>query len=215
MNPARIVVVEDHRLFRTLLAKMLAAMPGVVLAGEAGDAAAGLRLCEEARPDLVLLDLQMPGGGGLKLAAELRAERPTIKLLALTSLTDSVTVERVSALGFDGYVEKDAPAEQLEEAIAAVAAGRRWFSPFYMAARRRAAADPEDWRKILSDREQEVLSLVGQCLTSAEIAEKLGLSQRTVETHRYNMMRKLGIEDAPSLIRYALEKGFARPTDAP
>lgn len=211
MHPVTIAIVEDQSLFRSLLVKVLASSDAYRCVGEAADATTGWTLCHRERPEVVLLDLQMPGGGGIDLGRRLRETHPEMRLLALTALKDSVAIEQVARTGFHGYVEKDQPFEVVEEAIRTVASGRVWFSAFFEQARRQAAADPDDWRKILSPREQEVLALVGACKTNETIAEALGLSQRTVETHRYNIMRKLNIEESASLIRYAIEKGFARP----
>jgi two-component system secretion response regulator SsrB len=214
MNPVTVAVVEDQSLFRSLLIKVLKGSDRYRCIGDAADANAGWELCNREKPEVVLLDLQMPGGGGIALGAKLRQAHPEMRLLALTALKDSVAIDQVARTGFHGYVEKDQPFEVVEEAIQTVAAGRVWFSPFFEQARRQAAADPDDWRKILSPREQEVLSLIGNFRTNEMIAEKLGLSQRTVETHRYNIMRKLNIEEAASLIRYAIEHGFSRPSNS-
>lgn len=211
MTPVSIAIVEDQHLFRSLLVKVLKSSPRYRFVGEAADANSGWELCHRERPEVVLLDLQMPGGGGIALGTRLRAEHREIRLLALTALKDSVAIEQVARSGFHGYVEKDQPFEVVEEAIQTVASGRVWFSPFFEQARKHAAADPDDWRKILSPREQEVLSLIGACKTNEAIADQLKLSQRTVETHRYNIMRKLNIEESASLIKYALDQGFARP----
>lgn len=209
--PVSIAVVEDQQLFRSLLVKVLKSSTRYTFVGDAPDAEKGWELCHRERPEVVLLDLQMPGGGGLALGRRLRETHREIRLLAMTALKDSVAIEAVARSGFHGYIEKDQPFEVVEEAIQTVAAGRVWFSPFFEQARKQAAADPDDWRKILSPREQEVLSLIGRCLTNDIIAEQLKLSQRTVETHRYNIMKKLNIEESASLIRYAIEQGFARP----
>lgn len=214
-RPIRVAVIEDQRLFRQLLVRLLRTDGRYALAGEAEEVEAAVALCVRERPDLVLLDLQLPGGGGgggLEVARHVRAASPDgPRFLALTSLQDNYTIGAVAEARLHGYVEKDQPVEVLEEAIAAVAAGRRWFSPAFEAARLRAAADPHDWRKLLSDRETEVLAEVGALRTSTDIAARLGLSQRTVETHRYHIMRKLGIADAPGLARFAIEQGLARP----
>lgn len=210
MAAVSIAIVEDQHLFRSVMVKILGLSGRYRLVGEAADAEAGWILCDRHRPEVVLLDLQMPGGGGVALGKRLREAHPEIRLLALTALKDSVAIDQVARTGFHGYVEKDQPFEVLEEAIQTVASGKVWFSPYFEQARRQAAADPADWRKILSPREQEVLALIGACKTNDVIAEQLALSQRTVETHRYNIMKKLNIEESASLINYALQHGFAR-----
>lgn len=210
MSEWRTVVVEDQGLFRELLIKLVAADARYELAGSAEDGIAGLKLCREVRPHLVLLDLQLPHMDGFEVAADLAKELPDVRVLALTSLQDNVTLTRVLELGFAGYVEKDVPLTVLEMAMAEVAAGGTFFTPRFKEAKRRLAQDPLAFPKILSRREQEVLRLVAYGASNTDVARKLGLSVRTAGNHRYNAMRKLDIHDVTDLVAFAIKHGFRK-----
>ena len=210
MNKWRTVVVEDLGLFRELLIKLLEADARYQLAGSAEDGVKGLELCLEVQPHLLLLDLQMPRMDGFELAGILAKKLPDIRILALTSLQDNVSLTQVLELGFAGYVEKDAPLAVLETAMETVAGGKTFFTPKFRDALKTLSRDPESFPKILSRREQEVLRLVAQGDSNTEAARKLGLSPRTVGNHRYNVMRKLDIHDVTDLVAFAIKHGFRK-----
>jgi DNA-binding NarL/FixJ family response regulator len=179
-------------------------LPAFSLVGEAGDGAQGLALCRRLKPDVALLDIQMPGLDGIELAATLMAEPPAPRILLLTSRKDALTINRAAELGIPGYVEKDVELKVLEAALTRVAAGERFYCDHAAETVGNLARDETAFSKMLSRREQEILALVGQGLTSKTIAARLALSPRTVESHRHNIMQKLGIKDLAGLIRYAV-----------
>lgn len=203
MPPWTTLIVEDQFLFRDLLARLLAADPRFHCVGVAGDAESGLALCRRFRPQLICLDLNLPGMSGLDLAAQLQLDVTESRILALTSCKDPLSLTGILELGFAGYVEKDQPIAVLEEAMLAVAQGRSYFTATFEAARRRMARDPEAIGKILSHREREVLALVARGHSSPEIAHTLGLSTRTVGNHRYNIMRKLDLRNVAEVVAFA------------
>ena len=129
-------------------------------------------------------------------------------MLALTNLKDPFTLNRVQEIGIHGYVEKDQPLDILEEAMETVAAGGNYFTAIVEETRLHLQADPEAFSKILSRREQEIVCMVARGLTSSAIAERLGLSKRSVETYRYRIMKKLGIDNVAALVDYAYQQGF-------
>ena len=177
----------------------------------AADGAKALERCRAFRPDLIILDLELPDGDGLDLLPELRALAPRAKVVVLSSHTDEVTVNRVMQTHVEGFVDKNSqPLETLREAAQAVIEGRRYLSPVVREVWGRLRDEPEAFTKILSDREQEILGLVGRGLTNSEIAERVDLRVVTVQNHRCNIMTKLGIHSTSHLIRYANEKGFTR-----
>lgn len=177
----------------------------------AADAATGIARCKEVGPDIVFLDLELPDRDGLDLLAELRRVAPRAKIIALSSHTDEVTVHRVLQSQIEGFVDKNAqPAKILREAVATVLEGRRYFSPVVREVWQRLRDEPAAFNKLLSDREQEVLVLVGRGYTNSEIAKQMGLSPNTIQNHRCSIMSKLGLHSSSHLIRYATEKGFTR-----
>lgn len=202
-------IIEDQVLFRDLLVKLVTGDARFECVGSAGDAEAGLALCLRTEPDLIVLDVNLPGMNGLDMAALLRARHADAHILALTSLKDELTITRILELELTGYVEKDQPVAVLEEAMLAVAQGRRYHSATFEDVRRRMGRDPLAVGKILSPREREILALVAKGRTSGQIAAVLGLSERTVSNHRYNMMRKLEVHSVAELVAFAVRTGGA------
>ena len=178
---------------------------------QAADGAGALERCRAGRPDLVILDLELPDGDGLDLLPELRNLAPGAKIVVLSSHTDEVTVHRVMQTHVEGFVDKNSqPLEMLREAVQTVMDGRRYLSPVVREVWGRLRDEPAAFTKILSEREQEILGLIGRGLTNSEIAEHFGLRTVTVQNHRCNIMCRLDIHSTSHLIRYANEKGFTR-----
>ena len=215
--PVRIVVADDHTLVRAGITGVLAATPGVEVAGEAATGAEAIQLVAAIDPDLVLLDISMPGMSGLEACATLRAEYPELKILMLSVHDDpEYVVESVKA-GASGYLRKDATPNELRDAIQAVIRGDAFFSP--AVARQLSVAlrgetpvvgKPDHQAKLdkLTKRETDVLVGVVRGLTNKEIASELGLSPRTIESYRETLMRKLGIYTVAELTRFALDVGL-------
>lgn len=178
---------------------------------QASDAAEGLEKCQTMKPDLVILDLELPDRDGLDLLPDLRSIVSNLKVIALSSHTDDVTVHRIIQSNIDGFVDKnEQPMEMLKTAISSVMEGRRYLSPVIREVWKRMRDEPASFNKLLSDREQEILAFVGRGYTNAEIAEIIGLKVVTVQNHRCNIMTKLDLHSTSHLIRYAMEKGFTR-----
>ncbi len=178
---------------------------------EAPDAQRGLALCRKLQPDLVLLDLDLPDGDGLDRVAEIRREAPKAKVIVVTSHSDDYAIYRSLERDVAAFVDKCAqPIEAVGEALAAVAAGRTFFSPVVGRAKARLRSDPQSFHKLLSPREQEILRLLGEGLSNDEVAGRAGISPQTIHSYRRNIMAKLGIHSTPELIHYAMEKGFTR-----
>ena len=205
---ARVMVVEDQGLVRAFFEQWLAGLPRFVLAGSASSGEEALLHVERERPDVVLVDLQLPGMDGLEFVRVARQVRPQLCALVVSSLTDPLALTRVRESGAEGYVEKDATPEQLAEALNAVADGRRYYSPRFETTLAREAAKAEGAGKILSKREQQVLEFVLGKKANKEIAEVMGLSVRTVEFHRANLMAKLGATNFEELIVAAQLRGW-------
>ncbi|HET7536380.1 MAG TPA: response regulator transcription factor [Candidatus Didemnitutus sp.] len=207
----KIAVIEDHALMRGLLIKACQeTMPDATVAG-ARDAASGLALCRELQPDVVLLDLALPDRDGLDLLDDLLAASRGAKVICITSYTDEVTMHRALRSRLHGFIDKNEEnVDHLTTAIATVLAGERYFSPAARRARVLLGNDPQAFDKILSAREQDLLRWFGRGLSNGEIAAEVNLSELTVRNHRNRTMAKLGLRTTAELIRYALEKGFAR-----
>ena len=199
--PVRLLLVDDHPLVRDGLRARLALVPGLETVGEAGSAAEALEAIPQARPDLVLADVGMKGMSGIELASLLQDRQPDVRVLMLSMYDTPEYVQRAMQAGACGYVLKDAPAEEIVAAIEAVAAGGTFLSPGVSRRLFRNQAP----RPLLSSRESEILAALGRGESSKQIAGALGLSVRTVETHRQNIKRKLDIEGQAELIKYAVE----------
>ncbi len=209
-SPLRILLVDDHAVVRAGLRLLLEAVPDFEVVDEAADARDAVFKARRHKPDVILLDVLMPGASGVDALAELRVEAPNAKLLMLSMEDDASYVRRAFAEGADGYVVKDAADVELVAAVREVADGRRYLHPQLGARlvqadierRDREDADP------LSEREHAVLRLLALGHTNQEIANTLYISVRTAETHRAHIMQKLELTSRADLVRYALENGI-------
>ncbi|MFD4744181.1 response regulator [Streptomyces rubiginosohelvolus] len=215
-TPARtvtLVVVDDHPVVRDGLRGMFTAAPGFEVLGEAADGVDALAVVGELDPDVVLMDLRMPGGGGVAAIAELTRRGARSKVLVLTTYdTDSDTLPAIEA-GATGYLLKDAPREELFAAVRAAADGRSVLSPAVasrlMTRVRTPAADPADpAESALSAREREVLVLVARGTTNREIAAELFISEATVKTHLTHVFAKLGAKDRAAAVAVGYDRGI-------
>lgn len=212
----KILVVEDQAMVRELLA--LACTQALPKAGvrTAGTRVETLALCHESPPDLVILDLVLPDGDGLDLVPKIFAVAPQVKIIALSSHIDEFTLHRALGSKVHGILDKnEQPVRILREAISTVLNGRQYISSLVQRLRVSARANPAAFDKILSDREQGVLCLIGEGQTNDEIAVRLKISSSTAKNHRLNIMAKLDMHSTPQLIRYAIEKGFTRIPEGP
>ena len=208
----RVLVVDDHAVVRSGLRRVLDAEDDIETVGEAPDAERAVFEVLEQKPDVVLLDVVMPGKSGIEIIPTLRQNAPEVKVLVLSMQDDPHYVREAFEAGASGYVLKEAADTEVVDAVRAVAAGERYVHPALGARlvqaeaeeRRRAEEDP------LSDREREVLRLLALGHTNQEIAKTLFISVRTAETHRAHIMQKLGLSSRAELVRYALERGAAR-----
>ncbi|WP_373378870.1 response regulator [Cupriavidus nantongensis] len=206
--PARVLLIDDHALVRDGMRMHLALQPGLRVVGEADDGEAALAWLDRAgagdMPDLVITDIGMRGMGGIALAAALHDRYPELAVLIVSMHDNLEYVRQAVRAGARGYVLKDAPADELIAAIRSVLAGRVFYSARIARgiAEQSPAAGPLD---ALTPRERDILRGIGRGLANKEIAAQLGVSVRTVETHRLNLKRKLGIEGRAGLVKYAVE----------
>jgi DNA-binding NarL/FixJ family response regulator len=208
-----IVLADDHHLVRQGLRALLEAHPGFRVIGEAGDGLEAVQLVERLRPKVLVLDLMMPGLNGLEVTRQAIKRSPRTRVVILSMYSNEAYVVEALRNGAAGYVLKDSSITDLVQAVQEVAAGRRYLSPplsdrAIEAYQERAKADPLDKYETLTPREREVLQLAAEGHTSPKIAARLGISTRTAETHRANLMHKLGLHNQADLIRYALRRGI-------
>ena len=217
-RPIRILLAEDHRILREGLRAIFRGEPEFALVGEASDGREASAQARELQPDLVILDLSMPRTDGLSALAEIKRVAPNARVLVLTVHRTEEYVFTAIEAGADGYLLKDASASELMLAVRSVLAGDRYLcaavaSQFVTAfldgkGKRQAAPKPRSPLETLSNREREVLKLVAEGYRSREIGEFLCISEKTVEKHRANLMRKLGVRSAAALTAFAIEKGL-------
>jgi len=205
----RILLVDDHPFFRLGLAHFINAQVDLKVWAEASDPREAMRLLEKERPDVVLLDLNLPGKGGLELIKDMRALHPNVPILVLSMHDESQYAPRVLRAGARGYIMKSEPVNRVAEGIRSVINGKIIVSePMSSLILEIFAGKPPGENTIpearLSDRELEVLSLVGSALSTRSIAERLSISMKTVEAHRANIKQKLGIASSQELVRYAI-----------
>ena len=213
MSLTTIVLADDHPVVRQGLRAVLEAEKDFSLIGETGDGLETVRLTERLQPDVLMLDLMMPGLGGLEVTRQVSQRSPRTRVVILSMHADEAYVLEALKNGATGYVLKESSADDLVRAIREVAAGRRYLSPplseraieTYVQRARDASLDGYE---SLTPREREVLHLAAEGNHNPEIAARLFISSRTVEVHRANFMRKLGLRTQTDLVRYALKRGI-------
>lgn len=216
MSPAvKVVIADDHMMFREGIRQRLESEPGFSVVGEAGNVEEALKVVEETRPDIVMLDIRMPGRSGIDAARQLRREWPAIKILVVSGYDFEQYVRALARIGIHGYLLKDSPQETLIEALREVAAGGVVLPPRIASTVMRSYASDADNRKIdqlwdLTVREIEILEYLFEGLRNAEIADRLRISARTVETHVSNIISKLGVQSRTEAVRKALDKGLIK-----
>jgi DNA-binding NarL/FixJ family response regulator len=209
--PIRVVLADDHALVRAGMRSLLGGMAQVQVVGEAASGEEALVLAEREHPDVVLMDIAMKGMTGLEAAARIRERHPEVRVVILSMHSGEEYVLQALRAGATGYLLKDAATSELELALRSVMRGESWFSPavsrqvvegYVQRVGGEAAAD------VLTARQREVLKLVAGGKSTKEIAFDLNLSVKTVETHRAQIMERLGIRDVAGLVRYALKTGL-------
>jgi DNA-binding NarL/FixJ family response regulator len=201
----RLLIVDDHPMVREGLRARLQAVPHIQVVGEAGGVAAALMALSACAPTVALLDVGLKDGNGIELARALLQQQPALRVLMFSMYDNPEYVQRALQVGASGYVLKDAPASEIVAAIDAVAAGCTFLSPAVSRQLFRGQAP----KPLLSPREAEVLAGVGRGESSKQMARALGLSVRTIETHRQNIKRKLDLNGQAELIRYAVERSHS------
>ncbi|HEY7899406.1 MAG TPA: response regulator transcription factor [Gemmatimonadaceae bacterium] len=197
-----VLVADDHAVVRAGIRHILESMPGVLVVAEAGDGPSALRLAREHRPDVIILDVSMPGGSGLSVLSDLRRDVEGTRILMLSMHDDAEYIAESVRAGTNGYLLKDSAATDLRAAVRAVMAGESFFSPELSRARVAPIGQQES---PITKRERQVLVRVAAGGTNKEIAAALGISHRTVETHRESIARKLGISSVAGQTRYVIE----------
>ena len=208
MGPIRLLIADDHPVVRDGLRAMLATQPDMELVGEAATGTEAVTQARAMRPDVVLMDLQMPGLDGPGAIATLREQAPEVRVLVLTTYGTDADITRAVDAGATGYLLKDAPREQLFGAIRAAARGESVLSPLVatrVLGRMRAPAE-----EALSPRELEILQAVARGLSNKDIGRQLYVSEATVKTHLLRVFSKLGVDDRTAAVTVALERGIIR-----
>ena len=209
----KIVLADDHTVVRQGLRALLEAEPDFSVVGEASDGLEALRLVDQLSPNVLVLDLMMPGLNGLEVARQLSKHATHPRIVVLSMYSNEAYVLEALGNGASAYVLKDSSSADLVHAVREVAAGRRYLSPplsdrAIEAYQEKAKAATLDKYDTLTTREREVLQLAAEGHTSTEIAGRLGISSRTAEAHRSNLMHKLALHTQADLIRYALRRGI-------
>ena len=209
----RVLLADDHTLVRAGVRRILEAQPGFHVVGEAADGAAALAALGKGDVDVLILDLTMPGMDGFEVLRRARSIAPEIRVLVLSMHADAEYVARAVREGADGYLLKDSAVQDLVAAIQAVRAGRAYHSPEVQRdlSDLVAGRTTHDPLAELTDREREVLKCVAEGLSTKETAARFEISARTVETHRANLMRKLGARSVAQLVRIAIREGLIGP----
>lgn len=210
MSQIRVAVIDDHAVVREGIRRVLEGEPGVRIVGEGKDGAEALALVEAGGVDVLVMDVAMPGRTGLEVAAELQRRESPVRVLVLSMYDQPEYVLESVKAGARGYLLKDSPPAELRRAVRAIHAGEQYFPPA-VAARLTDAVrgdPPPKATDVLTPREREVLAGIAAGETNKQIAARLGISHRTVETHRESLMAKLEIRTVAGLTKLALEEGL-------
>lgn len=214
MARTKVLIADDHAIVREGVRMILAKEQDIEVVGEAEDGRQALDLVDQRRPNVVIMDLSMPGMGGIEATKKVKEQHPDVNVLALTMHEDESYVFQLLRAGASGYVLKRAAAHDLVQAVRAAAKGEAFLYPSvarkvvedYL--KRVEAGEERERYDGLTEREREVLTLIAQGLSNQRIAEKLYISIKTVQTHRAHVLEKLGLHDRTELVRYAIRKGL-------
>ncbi len=206
----KVVIADDHVIFRQGLLKLLQSAEDIEVVGEAGEGLKILSFIEKERPDVAILDISMPGLSGLEIIKEIQSKGIEIRVILLTMHNDPLTAKKAVQSDASGYVLKDDAFEDLLYAIRAVASGGKFISPSISEKVLNSCMAKEVGNHILTVRESEILRLIASGLSNKQIADKLCISVKTVETHRARIMQKLDLHTTADLVRYAIRTGLLR-----
>jgi DNA-binding NarL/FixJ family response regulator len=212
-----VVVVEDQTAICELIIEMLEARGAYRVLGSTADGHEGLALAKQLKPDILILDILLPGISGLEVLRQLHDTQPDLKVLIFSAKSEKQIARGLLKAGVRGYVPKSARLSELRQAVDAVAAGDTWFSETFQKAMTDALTAPESdvdaKGATLTEREKEIAVLLAKSYSSKEVAVKLDISAKTVENHRTNLMRKLGVHDVAGVIRFVVRQGLYDPTE--
>jgi DNA-binding NarL/FixJ family response regulator len=205
MEPIRVLVADDHPPLRLGLRALLERRPEVQVVAEAGDGETALAMLERLQPDVAILDIRLPRRDGLALAREIRRRGWPIRILLLSAYDDEALIREAMVVGVEGYLLKSEGLEAIAAAVQSVARGLTAFSPEILA---RARGLPERGGEGLTEREREILELVAEGLTRRAIAERLGISPRTVDYHLNQIFQRLGVSSRAAAVKEAMRRGW-------
>jgi DNA-binding NarL/FixJ family response regulator len=215
MRPLTVILADDHRLVRSGIRSLLESIRGVTVVGETGDGREALELIGKHRPDIALLDVTMPGLNGLEVTARVEGVSPTTRVVILTMHAGETYVAQALRAGAAGFLLKDSAVYELEAALESVSDGGTYLSPAVskkvVTSFLRGEGPPADPLESLTARQREVLQMIAEGRSTKEIAADLGLSVKTVETHRAQIMERLDIHDVAGLVRFAIRAGLVSP----
>lgn len=213
MTKVRVLLADDHAIIRDGLKLLVDAQPDMTVVGEADDGRSAVAQAQVLRPDIVVMDISMPQLNGIDATTQLTASLPAVNVLGLSVHAEITYVRRLFAAGAKGYILKRSAGEVLIHAVRAVAAGEIYLDPsltrtFVIGTARPAAVGDDLQATELSEREAEVLRLLARGYVSKEIADRLGVSNKTVDTYKARAMEKLGLASRAAIVRYALQQGW-------
>lgn len=216
MTSVRVLLAEDHRLVRAGIHALLDRMAGVEVVGEVSDGVEALKVVEAIQPDLVLMDVAMPGLNGLEAASRISKQWPAVRIIMLSMHANEEYLRQALKAGAMGYLLKGADLVELEQTVRTVSGGASYLTPSVA----RHLIDPDregDVRELapverLSPRQREILQLIAEGHSTKEMAYRLKLSAKTVETHRAQLMARLDIHDIAGLVRFAIKAGLTHPS---
>ncbi|MEW6207427.1 MAG: response regulator transcription factor [Acidobacteriota bacterium] len=217
MKPIRVLLADDHTLVRAGLRTLIQTLVGMEVVGETGDGQEVLSMVEKHRPNVILMDIAMPGLNGIEVASRVTKDHTDVKVIILSMHATEEYVLQAMRAGAKGYLLKDSATVELELALRAVMKGETFLSPsvsrHVVEGYVRGKAGEEGSLEMLTPRQREILQLIAEGNTTKEIAVKLNLSVKTVETHRTQLMDRLSIHDVAGLVRYAIRVGLVTAND--